>query len=298
MKTRGKRVVIVAGTFLVVLLLGTVWLSWDHIRFWWRFEPLGNNEQGYPEYRHRQTGIVMVRVPGGTFWMSSKKEEEEQIISEYARHVGRKRAGGAKSVAAEQPRHKVTVGSFLIAKYELRQSIWAKFMGSNRFGLKGDDFPATSLSWDNCREFCEKTGLRLPSEAQWERACRAGTTTPFSFGEVVSTDQANYDGNCPYGNGQIGEYRNKPVAVDSLKPNRFGLHNMHGNVLEWCQDVYDSQFYSKPQATEFNPHCESGSDKRVFRGGGYGSDAWFYRSARRGWTDPASARFTLGFRPA
>ena len=107
---RGKRIAFTAGsvllalTVLIGILYGPEIRSW--YAFWQDFEGLGDNAQGYSEYRHRETGIMMVRVPGGTFWMGSKKEEEEQIISEYARYVGRKRSGGAKSVAAEQPRHK------------------------------------------------------------------------------------------------------------------------------------------------------------------------------------------------
>ena len=156
MKRRKGKIVAGFAGVVVAVLIGVCWpqlVAW--YKFLSLFESIGKNEQGYPEYRHRQTGIIMVRVPGGRFWMGSAKEEEEHIVSEYARYVGRKRSAGAEYAAAEQPRHQVTVGSFLIAKYELRQSVWLTFIGSNdRFRLKGDDLPATSLSWDDCRDFC------------------------------------------------------------------------------------------------------------------------------------------------
>ena len=155
---KGRKVALVAGLALVVLSVAMVWKYRKEIRSWYEFHhrdfaALGKNTHGYPEYRHRQTGIVFVGLPGGTFEMGSKKDEEKELITEFTRYARRTRSLGTIRIAAEQPCQEVTVGSFLIAKYELRQSIWARLMGGNRFGLKGDDLPVRSLSWDDCREF-------------------------------------------------------------------------------------------------------------------------------------------------
>ncbi len=158
-------------------------------------------------------------------------------------------------------------------------------MGSNPSRLKGENLPVDSVSWEDCSEFCNKTKLSLPTEAQWEYACRAGTSTPYAFGETLSEEQANFGGY-------------EMLAVDSFEPNGFGLHNMHGNVSEWCQDVYDAEFYKKPEATQKNPVCTSGSGERVFRSGGWGFAPWLCRSASRHHLRPSSRSAGNGFRPA
>ena len=141
-RTKGKRVVIIAGTFLVVLVLGTVWLSWDNIRswysFWRQFERLPDNEQGYPEYRHRETGIVFVRVPGGV-----PSPNSDNIAD-------------------------ANVEPFLMAKQEVTQKEWEKVTGNNPGKPKADDQPVNSVSWYDCQGFCEKTGLSIPTIAQWD----------------------------------------------------------------------------------------------------------------------------------
>ena len=223
--------------------------------------------QGYPEYRHRETGIVMVKVPGGTFLMGSPGNYLERID--------------------ERPQHQVTLSSFLIAKCEVSQREWEQVMGTNPSLYKGQESPVERVSWEDCQSFCQKTGLTLPTEALWEYACRAETTTPFAFGTTITTEQVNLQ-------------RQKPLPVEAFAPNGYGIHNMHGNVWEWCQDVFDSQFYSKPEATQFNPLCESGSEQRILRGGSMFSGASHCRSAGRASGDPARASGIdpLGLRPA
>jgi formylglycine-generating enzyme required for sulfatase activity len=140
------------------------------------------------------------------------------------------------------------------------------------------------VSWDDCQEFvaklCRRAGrvFRLPTEAQWEYACRAGTRTPFHFGETISAEQANYDGNHTYGEGHKGVSRKKTTPVDSFPANAWGLHDMHGNVWGWCQDWYGP--YQNPDQTD--PEGSKNGTARVLRGGSWFNDPWYCRSAYRG----------------
>ena len=173
--------------------------------------------------------LEMVQIPGGTFMMGSPESEK-----------------GRDDDEAQQ---QITVNDFYMGKYEVTQEQWQAIMGNNpsRFD-KGGKYPVEKVSWNDCQEFCEKlsekTGLTftLPTEAQWEYACRAGTTTPFYYGETLSTDIANYNGNYVYGKGTKGVYRKETTEVGSFPANGFGLYDMHGNVWEWCQDDYQKKY--------------------------------------------------------
>ena len=190
----------------------------------------------------------------------------------------------------------MSVSPFLIAKYELSQAEWKRVMGTNPSNFTGDMLPVEQLSWDDIQEFEKRTGLTLPTEAQWEYACRAGTTTPFSFGETVTTEKANYNGLFLYGNAPKGEYRRKTVPVTSFFPNAFGLFNVHGNVGEWCEDVFD--YYSKSESANGDVAFSSGSGRRVARGGSWVRHPALCRSASRtGWM-PLSRASSLGCRLA
>ncbi len=233
---KGRKVALLAGLALAVLSVAMVWTYWEEIRSLWRdFESLGRNEQGYPEYRHRPTGIVFVALPRGTFDMGSPETES-----------GR---GGN-----EGPVHKVRLSPFLIAKYEVSQAEWKKVMGDNPSAFKDDTLLVEQVSWDDCQEFCTKTGLSLPTEAQWEYACRAGTSGPFA-GTGNLDDMGWHRKNS-------GGRRTHPVG--EKKPNQFGLHDMHGNVWEWCEDVLNLDFYSE-DAPEVDPLFFAGSEPRVFQ---------------------------------
>jgi formylglycine-generating enzyme required for sulfatase activity len=235
------------------------------------------NVQGFPEYRHRQTGIVFVRLPGGMFWMGAQKTDPKgQNYDPDA--LGR----------SEGPVHEVTLSPFMIGKYEVIQAQWKSVMGSNPSGFKGDDRPVEQVSWDDIQGFEAKTGLRLPSEAQWEYACRGGSSTPFA-------GTGNLDDLGWYEDGATGLHGGITHPVGKKSANGFGLHDMHGNVREWCEDVYDAEFYSKPEASEMNPICQAGSG-RVFRGGSWDDDAVGCRSAYRAGNDPAVHHGLVGFR--
>ena len=143
------------------------------------------------------------------------------------------------------------------------------------------------VSWEDCKQFCEKSGFLLPTEAQWEYACRAGTSGPFA-----GTGKLDDMGWSKENSGKA------PHPVGEKQPNDFGLHDVHGNVYEWCEDMYDRHFYSTPDASKKDPVCRSGTKGRVMRGGSWLKDAVYLRSARRRWIDfPYSGIFT-GFRPA
>ena len=257
---------------LCVLAIAAFWgrdtAAW--IEFQYRFENLGKNKQGYPEYRHRQSGIVMVRLPGGTFLMGSPETEE-----------GRQDREG--------PQHKVTLSPFMIAKHEVTQAQWQSIMGDNPSHFRGKKLPVENVSWEDCKRFCKKTGLSLPSEAQWEYACRAGTTGTYS-GNGNLDDMEWYKGNS----------ESKTYPVGQKMSNDFGLHDMHGNLFERCEDEWDESFYGNPTATNKDPvyTVNSGSGDRVVRGGGWGYDARYCRSASRNMGGTSYRGSDIGFRPA
>jgi formylglycine-generating enzyme required for sulfatase activity len=259
---------LLAGIGAGVVVLGIA--SFDElaaaIRFAWQFERLGRNAQGCLEYRHRQTGIVFVKLPGGAFLMGSPEDEDGRSTEEF--------------------QHQVALSAFLIAKYEVTQAEWRRVMGSEPAWSKGEDLPVESVTWDDCQEFCEKSGLSLPSEAQWEYACRAGTTGPFAG----VLDELGW---CSENS------QSRTHAVGEKRPNGFGLHDMHGNVWEWCLDAYERDFYRGPVAAVKDPLCEGiGRVPRVLRGTGWSYHFGGCRSALRHHADPRYRSDEVGFRPA
>ncbi len=236
---------------------------------------LGPNDQKYPEYEHDSTGLIFVLLPGGKFMMGSPEDEPGRNDDELL--------------------HKVKVSPFLMAKYEVSQEIWEKFMGSNPSNFKGQNLPVETISWKDCygdsSSFCRKLWFGLPTEAQWEYACRSGTVTPFSFDSGITLEQENFRSEVD------SENRNKTVEVDQGEPNRFGLYNMHGNVSEWCLDVYNEHYYSTPEATNGDVPAKSDGGFRVIRGGCWYLVAPGCRSAARESFGSSKRHEGLGFRP-
>ena len=269
---KGRKVALVAGLALVVLSVVMGWTYWEEIRFFLNFERLGKNAQRYAEYRHRDSGIVFVSLPGGTFTMGSTEDEEKRDED-------------------EGPVHEVKLSRFMIAKYEVNQVQWENTMGVGtvQFHFNGVVRPVDRVSWNDLHAeggFLEKTGLALPTEAQWEYACRAGTTGPIA-GTGNMDDMgwySDHSGNTTH-----------PVGLK--QPNQFGIHDMHGNVWEWCEDVYDEAFYSRPNATEPDPVCMGGTESRVQRGGAFHNSWWGCRSATRTGAAPDRQIYIVGFRP-
>ncbi len=227
------------------------------------------------------TGVILVLLRGGELQIGSPETEK-----------GRSEENGERQ-------HPVTLSPFLMAKHEVTQSQWKVVMGENPSRYLGDTRPVELVTWEHCREFAKRTALSLPSEAQWEYACRAGTSTPFSFGATITPEEVNYNGKAPYGDTPEGLYRDETVPVGSLPANAFGLHEMHGNVAEWCADIFEPRFYWWPEARELDPACTAKlHGPRVFRGGSWRAGASLCRSANRYGTDGMRRRGTRGFRLA
>jgi formylglycine-generating enzyme required for sulfatase activity len=212
-------------------------------------------------------------IPAGEFMMGSPENETERSKD-------------------EGPQHRVKISKpFFMGVYLVTQVQYQSVMDNKPSHFKGDDnLPVEQVSWYDAVEFCKRlsarTGqmVRLPTEAEWEYACRAGTTTPFNTGETISTDQANYNGHFTYGSGSKGESPQTTLAVGSFASNSFGLYDMHGNVWEWCQDWYGSYAAGDavdPQGPATGPSC-----LRVLRGGSWADYPRRCRSACRRWDDP------------
>lgn len=224
--------------------------------------------------------IEWVYIPAGTFTMGSPDNEFDRNGLEYE--------------------HKVTVNAFKMSKFEITFVQYDKFCEAT--GRKKPDDngwgrgnrPVINVSWDDANSFANWMNCRLPTEAEWEYACRAGTTTPFSTGENIITLQANYNGNFPYMNHPKGEYKARTVPVGSYAPNSFGLYDMHGNVWEWVNDWYEEYLKIMPHQT--NPTGPEKGIYRVYRGGGWNLLAQFCRSAKRRYQEPGRKFNYLGFR--
>ena len=235
--------------------------------------------------------LEMVAIAGGTFDMGSPETEPERDSD-------------------EGPQHKVTVPPFFLGRYPVTQAQWKFVAGLPQVNIelkpdpsnfKGSDRPVEQVSWHEAVEFCDRlskqTGreYRLPSEAEWEYACRAGTSAPFHFGETLTTEVANYNGNYIYGDGPKGKYRQETTPVGEFPANAFGLQDMHGNVYEWCADRWHDSYDRAP--TDGSAWVEGGnSNLRVRRGGSWFDDPWWCRSACRYDHGPGDRFNYIGFR--
>jgi formylglycine-generating enzyme required for sulfatase activity len=254
---------------------------------------------GQPVAFTNSIGMSFCLIPPGEFMMGSPESERGRSYS-------------------EGPQHRVRITRpFYLGVYEVTQAEYERVMGTNpsvfarardeaMSGYDTGHFPVDRVSWYDAVEFCRRLSAmpeeqaagrvyRLPTEAQWEYACRAGTTPPFYFGSVLDGHQANCNGHSPYGTTKKGSFLSRPTAVGSYSPNAFGLYDMHGNVQEWVSDWFAQDYYSQSPCQD-PPGPASGS-LRVLRGGNWGTAAVTCRSASRFALKPDFPVFA-GFRVA
>jgi len=256
--------------------------------------------------------VDFVLITGGTFIMGSPHSEPERRDN-------------------ESPQHQAMVSSFYMSKYTVTQKEYQTIMRTNPSDFKGDDLPVEQVSWYDAVTYCnarslveglkipyaidqDRTdpdntgdsdplkwvvtwdksadGYRLPTETEWEYACRAGTTTPFYMGSNITTDDANYDGDLPYNGNAKGLYRETTMPVGSFMENAFGLYDMHGNVYEWCWDWAGDY----PSDAQIDPAGSVSGSHRILRGGSWGSSALILRSAFRNYANPSHKTHYFGFR--
>jgi formylglycine-generating enzyme required for sulfatase activity len=193
------------------------------------------------------------------------------------------------------PVHSVTLKGFYIDKYEVTREEFQKVMGSNPSSSKGcDNCPVENVTWDEADQYCKKVGKRLPTEAEWEYACRAGTASKFHYGDVLSGEQANFDSKSPFGGVPASTPKNRVVPVGGYKPNAWGVHDMHGNVAEWCSDWYDAAFYGN--SPDKNPLGPKDGKLKVVRGGAWNGAATTLFSGKRFAYNPQIRLPSIGFR--
>ncbi len=225
-------------------------------------------------------GMEFVKISKGSFMMGSEDGDTDEV-----------------------PVRQVKIGKdFYLGKYEVTQAEYEKVMGKNPSHFKNcPKCPVEKVSWDDAQKFIKKLNeknegtYRLPTEAEWEYACRAGTTTEFVFGHTLSSDQANFDGNYPHGSAGKGKYLKKTTEVGSYQPNGWGLYDMHGNVWEWVEDIHSGDYKDLP--TDGSANLTKGDvARRVFRGGSWLVSGSNLRCASRDRNTPSVSSHSIGFR--
>jgi formylglycine-generating enzyme required for sulfatase activity len=259
-------------------------------------------------------GMRLVEVPAGRFDMGSTEEEVEGLLRRLSTLATREWLGGV--LRPQAPRHEVELpGAFYLGAFEVTQGQYRAVTGEgpSHFskggggreevaGLDTSDFPVERVSWLDAVEFCARLSARpeekaagrvyrLPTEAEWEYACRAGTSTPFHTGTKLSSRQANFDG-VPGG----GPSLRQTCKAGSYPPNAWGLYDMHGNVGEWCQDWYGEGYYAV--SPRKGPKGPATGAHRVIRGGSWVDRAWLCRADIRGQGPPRTRSNLVGFRVA
>jgi len=264
-------------------------------------------------------GLQMVEIPGGRFFMGAGAAEAARAFAEAKGDGENLDEETYQTITTEMPQHAVNVPSFYMSKYEITQAQYLAVMGglpNIEPGLRGANMPVVNVTWHEANEFCARlsraTGrlYRLPSEAEWEYAARAGTTTPFAFGPTINPTIAVYNSALPFGGAPRGPVRRAMTEVGALGPaNGFGLYDMHGNVWEWCADYWhgsyngaptDGSAWDEPEAAPADDDADDedgqADQSRVARGGSWGSAANRCRSASRFRYFPAYRARYLGFR--
>ncbi len=249
----------------------------------------------------------MMKIPGGTFMMGTDEAEIERLCKKFNRDW----------IKRESPQHLVTIQPFFMSKYPITQEQWKAIASQNALKVnndldpdtsrfKGNKNPVEQVSWYDCVEFSQRLSklirqdnkipreYQLPSEAQWEYGCRAATTTPFYFGETITTGLANYNGNFVYAEENKGKYRKKTTPVGSFPPNGFGLYDMHGNVWEWCKDHWQENYQGAPE--DGSAWLSGDSSKKVIRGGSWNDIPAYCRSAFRFFNPRAYRVYSFGLR--
>ena len=259
----------------------------------WRIDKRPLQVQGYRERLADGVELTMVQISAGSFLMGSPEDEAERIKS-------------------EGPQHHVQLQGFFMAQTSITQAQWQVVAGwqklqrdlnSDPSHFKGPNRPVERVNWEDAIEFCNRLSQRtgrhysLPSEAQWEYACRAATTTPFHFGETINSELANCDATDAYGDGPKGLYRRETTDVATFPANPWGLHDMHGNVWEWCQDQWHTNYNGAPQdGSAWVDHDVKNDKQRLLRGGSWHDFPWRCRSAYRNHLGPDYALNFVGFR--
>ncbi len=266
-----------------------------------------DRKKGKAQYIRENLGngitFDLVRIPAGKFMMGMPASERKIALENAKKYNW---SNVETWLDWSTPTLEVKVPSFLMGKYTVTNAQWEAVMGtkpSESFDVKfqGENQPVINVSWDDAKEFCKrlsekiKKNVRLPSEAEWEYACRAGTTTAFHFGETITPQLVNYNGNYPYGDALKGEYRERTIDVQSFSPNAWGLYQMHGNVWEWCEDIWHENYNGAH--LDGSAWLKDGEQNRhVVRGGSWYNSAGNCRSAFRYWFVTVSRYHDLGFR--
>ncbi len=257
-----------------------------------RFETIGLNNAGeiishqqrhsylFTEYLQNEIALDMMLIPQGVFLM------------------------GSEDYYNEQPCHEVNLPDFHISKYPITQAQYRSVMDVNpSFFTTEERLPIENVSWNDAKKFCqnlsESTGkkYRLPSESEWEYACRAGTSTAYSCGGSLTERFANFGDGYLYKEDRNRQYHRKTTPVGSFPANNFGLYDTHGNIWEWCEDLWHRNYQGAPNNSRVWEGGET-SSCRVLRGGSWLSDPWFCRSSNRSYLSPESKNNVVGFRVA